>query len=494
MRATIESACGGHPLEGLLYAQADLKALCADRPLDWSEYAHMNEFHGNASVLKRYAGLPPDEPLPFAIEHAIPYDLEAAYEYDLNCGLPMFLAVHEESAALYRGGPVPDVQAVGFTHLYALELFERLHPQLRETPRRGTIVFPDKSTLLMDTDFDRDAFAAKLAALPEEYQPVVVCLYWRDVQRGNHGAYERAGLPLVTCGHLRDGDFLLRLHDLCRRFRYACANDIAGSFVLSILSGCHFFHLPGGPLTQRKHGRTGVHDHDPALDMPRKAACLAASPFPPASPEAQRRLARELAGVAYKKTPREIAELHACAQEALRRAIAPLKLELNGQTPLEPWHRLLPAGIDPDGWMRREACLRVARSPGVAAIRLTLDFRKPASDSDAVVDLEILVQGRPFARLRPPRFHREVLVTCDPFAPETVIRLVSSHAPLLPGEPRERSLRLSRVELMDAAGARSQTVAGEKSATRNKPATPGRRRSLLRRAKESVLRAFRRGQ
>jgi hypothetical protein len=465
-----------HPLDGLLFHQRDLRLLCAERPLDWDEYAHMNEFHGNAGIMKRFIGLPEDEPLPFALEHAIPYDLGEAYAYDLNCALPTFLAVNEESAATYTKGGMPSVHAVGFSYLYAMQLYEEQHPYATVSERRGTLVFPDKSTLLMDTDFDRAAFAAGLAALPEEYQPVVVCTYWRDYLRGLHQPYEDAGIPVVSAGHLRDPDFPLRLHDLCRRFRYACANDLAGSFALSILSGCHFFHLPAGEITMLKNGNTNTFSRDPSLEKPQKAACLAASPFPPQDPAKQRELAVYHAGVSNQKTREELRAIYEQAQRDLRADLQPVSFELHEKTQLEYLHRLLPAGIDRDGWMRRSAKIRLTHKERIGAVRFTLQFMKPAVEAGPVVELEVLVNGKLFAHLRPPRFKHLLLIPLPTQDGETVVEFVSSFDLQLTGEPRHRSLRLEKIELLTPA----QTLEAQMpKKSQVKPSAPKEKPSLM---------------
>jgi hypothetical protein len=353
----------------LLYGQDDLAAICAERPLEWGEYAPMNEFHGNASVLKRYMGLPDGRPLAFAVEHAIPYDLDKAYDYDAQCGLPMFLSSNRSSRDLYRASGL-DAREAGFAYLYALELFKREHGAFPRRLRRGTLVFPDKSTLLMNTDFDRAAFARRLRELPPEFQPVVVCVYWKDYLRGTHAPFQEAGLPLVSCGHLQDALFPFRLHDLCRRFRYACANDIAGSFVLSILSGCHFFHLPGGPVTMVKSGERRHHEQDPGLSKPDKAACLAAAPYPPSNPWRQRRLARRLAGVSHVRSRKVLRAWHAEAEKMLADRLVPGGYEFGPGMPPGRLAAFRPAGIDLDGWCRKAASFRIPASARIRAVHL----------------------------------------------------------------------------------------------------------------------------
>ncbi|MCE9519627.1 MAG: hypothetical protein K8R87_08760 [Verrucomicrobia bacterium] len=460
-----------HPLDGLLYQQRDLEHLCAERPLDWEEYAHMNEFHGNAATLKRFAGLPLDDPLPLAIEHAIPYDLKKPYDYDLNCALPTFLAVHEESARIYRSGGMEYVEPIGFVQLYALDVFQRLHPNETERARRGTIVFPDKSTLLMDTDFDRAAFAQRLMELPEEFQPVVVCLYWRDFVRGRHRPFEEAGLPVVSAGHLRDPDFPLRLHDLCRRFRYSCANDLAGSFVASVLSGCHFFHLPTTGLTQQKYGVTSHFECDPTLMQPHKAACIAASPFPPQSPDEQRDLVKQHAGTRLKKTPDQLREIVDEARQRLRRGLAPCAITLDQATSAESLrmlHRMLPVGIDRDGWARKRCRLRIANTDIVAAARLRLAFRMDVEVARQV--MEIFLNGRPIRSHVPPPFGPSLLLEINAAEGDAVIDFISHDEFPLESEPRCRSFRIACVDLLSVA--ELARINEQANSTKPKPVAP----------------------
>jgi hypothetical protein len=366
-------------LSGLKYHQWDLDRLCSERPLDWSEYHHMNQFHGNASILMRYAGLPPENPLPFCIEHAIPYDLDEAYEYDLSSGLKTFLAVNERSANLYRKAGVPKVHPIGFSHLYALDLYHEIHANEPHPERRGTIVFPDKSTLLMETDFDREKFATILANLPDEFQPVVVCIYWKDYVRGTHIPFCDAGLPLVTCGHLLDGDFLLRFHDLCRNFKYSCANDIAGSFTLSILSGCQFFFLNAGSMSQLKYGKKTTYKNDPSLSKPIKRSCIEAAPFPPEGGDLQQEMAQSNAGCAFKKSKETIRELYDQAKVRQKRTEPLFRFDFDDEPDKSMLFSHLPVGIDTDGWIREYASLHLIVPDNTRAIRFEVYF--PYNDS-----------------------------------------------------------------------------------------------------------------
>jgi hypothetical protein len=272
-----------------------------------------------------------------------------------------------------------------------------------------------------------------------------VCIYWRDHLRGTHEPFVAAGLPVVTCGHLRDADFQLRLHDLCRRFRYSCANDLAGSFVLSVLSGCHFFHLPTDGLTQKKYGVTSTHDKDPTLKNPDKAACIAASPFPPESPNTQRILAEGLAGIRFMRTREEFQTLHMKARKMLADALGPGQIVLGQATERAALHRLLPVGLDFDGWARTRCVLHLDNPKKVGAARLHLEF---ILSQDSGQTVEVRVNRELIRTLTPPAYKQKVLIELPANCETCEIMLTSNREIQLIGDQRSRAYRIHQIELL----------------------------------------------
>ncbi len=431
----------------LRYHQDNLQQLCAERPLDWSEYHHMNHFHGNHSIISRYAELDHSTPLPFSIEHAIPYDLSEPYDYDIQSGLPTFLAVHDRSAALYRQKNVPSVIPVGYSYLYALKLYQKLHPDCTPAARKGTLVFPDKSTLLMDTDFDRNEFAQRLLNLPKEYHPLAVCIYWKDYIRGTHLPFQEAGIPLVSAGHMMDPDFQLRLHDLCRHFKYSCANDLAGSFTLSVLSGCHFFHLNTGQVTQNKDGTKKTFDRDPTLDHPFKKECLAASPFPPRSKEVQVELAQVHAGLIHQKSKPELQNIFTKARDRLQNQENPLSIHFDKKVSKRHLFSLLPSGIDIDGWARKQASLHIPIPRETSAIQLVIEL--PEWSGLEKHYLEIAVNGILHSTLSCSYGIEEIKIPVAPGTAEKILLTFhSKYEFTMPDGNRKRSFRIHFFQLL----------------------------------------------
>jgi hypothetical protein len=359
------------------YDQTDIVALSAAPKFSAREYYAPNEYYGFHDLIKDYAGLPRNMALPFAMEHAITFDDPAGYLPYLDSGLPIILSVTEGQASVLRARTRAKVETIGSAFFYMQRVADPLFAQGPLPERRGTLVFPDKSTVEKDTDFDRDAFARRLAGLPEEFQPVAVSMPWRDVQRGAFAAFERAGLMLVTSGHVRDPLFLFRQYDLCRHFRYAAANDISTSFCMSVLGGCRFFFLPGGALTITEHGVTTIHENEPTLHLPAKQACLEVSRFPPSEDRsAQLRLAEHYAGKSFVRAPDFFRAASQDGYRMLQAATPPPLSAISGSAP-DTRAAWLTNGIDVDGWAGDRASLRVPERACAWGVRLQVEFPRP---------------------------------------------------------------------------------------------------------------------
>jgi FkbM family methyltransferase len=203
----------------------ELEALAAERPLATVEAFKPNDFYGHATVLKRYAGLPET----FAIRAVMPHGpsfCHKLWDTELKDPCPTILAISDQQRALYQEQcPHKRVTVIGSPVLYAARLMEDELSDLRARAR-GTIVFPTHSTHHVTVEFDHPAFIDELRALPDDLQPVRVCLYWRDIQLERHLAYQRAGLACVTAGHMFDPEFVPRVLRLLSSHRHAIANKL----------------------------------------------------------------------------------------------------------------------------------------------------------------------------------------------------------------------------------------------------------------------------
>lgn len=375
------------------FGQEDLHARSREPQLAEREYYSSNHLYGGAEVLRNYAGLPPGMPIPWALQLVLDFRTEPEMETNdartlhimekmESCGMPGSFFFNElfTRAATERGLPNP--QSIGHTFLYARDNYHRAFPEAAEPERRGTIALPDKSDLNKLLDFDREAYAARLAALPEEYQPVYVSMHWRDYERGCHEPYLKAGLKMVCSGHPNEPEFYFRLYDIFRQFKYACSNEISTSYGLSVLSGCRFFYLEGGDVTiVRPSGSyTGP---EPLLDRPGRQACVEASPYPPSLiPEtSQQELAARFCGLTHKKSPEFFQQQWSLARQALSETVTTGDFSFSqtkGTRDLAGW---LCHGMDIDGWADPHSGLEVPHRTGFAEVELRVEVLRPAVDA-----------------------------------------------------------------------------------------------------------------
>jgi len=88
-----------------------------------------------------------------------------------------------------------------------------------------------------------ERLADELVKLPEKFQPVSVCIFWRDYNLGHHRPFAARGLKIVSAGHMFDPFFLWRLYALCRPNKYSSGNGIGSYIWYSMAAGCQYFPL-----------------------------------------------------------------------------------------------------------------------------------------------------------------------------------------------------------------------------------------------------------
>jgi len=226
-------------LEDTLVSQKDLRRLCLDRPLVTKEVFDGNAFYGNDLILKRYARLPPAYRLKAVIPHGMTFDDDFLWLAEARSPLPAVLCwmPHREQVYASRANKTVFRSAAPF--LYVVQMLKD-HPRPQ---RRGTIYFASHSThhIVALTDFA--SIADELTHLGEEYQPVTVCMYWRDFNLGHHMPFQERGLPIVSAGHIYDPAFLFRFYHLCSMHWYAASHNLGSHLFYAVKGGCSFFDL-----------------------------------------------------------------------------------------------------------------------------------------------------------------------------------------------------------------------------------------------------------
>lgn len=226
-------------LEETLKHQLDLKRLCADRNQSTWEAFKPNDFYGIAFIIKKYANLPIWYSLKAIIPHGIVFDQAYVWTVERKANLPLILCYPDFRKKIYSDISNKRVVLSAAPYLYALKLLKD-QPQ---PERRGTIFFPHHSTHNFKAIMDLEKIAKALNKLEKQYQPITICMYWRDVNLGHHEIFLRYGFDVVSAGHIFDPFFLSRFYHICSLHRYAAGNSAGSHIFYSIKAGCSYFHL-----------------------------------------------------------------------------------------------------------------------------------------------------------------------------------------------------------------------------------------------------------
>ena len=98
---------------------------------------------------------------------------------------------------------------------------------------KGTVAFPAHSTIYSRAIYDIDEYCNLLKSLPDEFQPVTICLHHSDIEEYEMDKeFEKRGFKTV-CASFNQGDkqFYEAFYDILCSHKYATSNE-PGSFFL----------------------------------------------------------------------------------------------------------------------------------------------------------------------------------------------------------------------------------------------------------------------
>ncbi len=195
-------------------------------------------WYGLDLALKQWAGLPPAIPVLLTTHHGIELMVEEMPTYIGNKN-PIIVA-REDYRKLYQEKYGKQAFRAGNSYV----LYRRTNNIGLAPDARGTLAFPAHSTHHITAEFDVDGYIGQLLALPEAFQPVSVCLYWKDILLGRDKLFRNRDIPVYTAGHMFDPLFHKTLYTILRNFRYTTSNNIlVSNAVLSLEMGQTSFYL-----------------------------------------------------------------------------------------------------------------------------------------------------------------------------------------------------------------------------------------------------------
>ncbi len=194
--------------------------------------------YGMRDIFLEYFELPKTLITSFHLDHGInlPEPNKKIEEYTYKNNAAVFVT-NEEMKEVFQKVTTKPVHATG-------ALFPRYREMNQIEPkadRKGTVAFPIHSIFGVDIKGGWEEYAESLLALPEEFQPVRICVYWLDVARGRHQVFEEMGLEVVTAGYFTSQKFVQRFYDILSSSKYATSNEFGSYLPYAIEMGIPFF-------------------------------------------------------------------------------------------------------------------------------------------------------------------------------------------------------------------------------------------------------------
>ena len=126
-------------------------------------------------------------------------------------------------------------------NLYSPNVFYRRKNKIEKSPdAKGTIAFPAHTTPIIDDLSNMEEYIQKLKNLPDEFQPVSICLYYQDILRGKHKIFLEHNFPVYTAGYLEDQRFISRFYNILKNFKYATSNEVGSYIYYAVEMGIPF--------------------------------------------------------------------------------------------------------------------------------------------------------------------------------------------------------------------------------------------------------------
>lgn len=204
---------------------------CLAKQLYWTA-----EVYSFGKYIRKYAYYPSFFPLYCYTDHGAGEYFDQIAKHEIESTAPVQFYNSPISTELFK--KVSNKPC--YTMLSPFVICRRMNKIEQSKNAKGTLAFPSHSTPDIDLVSDIEGYIEELKKLPEEFQPVSVCLHMHDINKGQHKIFMKHGFPVYTAGHALDCRFAERFYDILKNFKYTTSNLIGSYTYYSIEMGIPF--------------------------------------------------------------------------------------------------------------------------------------------------------------------------------------------------------------------------------------------------------------
>lgn len=195
-----------------------------------------NFFYGISNTLENYCGY--EKPIKACIEHGVYFGDYVNEKEAVKSGFPAVITFSRQREKHLRSASNKMIFPIGPYIYYALPSLseDEINSKKRELGKT-LLFFPSHSIERVETQFDIKNLIEQIQDFKAKhnFQTVIVCLYYRDVELGRCKVYRDAGFLTACCGRREDPAFLRRQKSLLLLADYTASNSIGTHIGYSIL-------------------------------------------------------------------------------------------------------------------------------------------------------------------------------------------------------------------------------------------------------------------
>lgn len=229
------------------YSEENLKKLCDDKYThkgfaDWHYWPA--EVYSFGKHIRNYGFYPQMLPLHIYTDHGVGHYSDEISKHELE---------HDAYCQFYHSAKsVDEYKKVSEKPCYVLlspfVMCRRKNQIIQSKTAKGTLAFPAHTTPEIDDFSDIELYIKQLKEMPEEFQPVCVCLHMHDINKQQHKIFEKHGIPVYTAGNAFDQRFAERFYEILKNFKYTTSNIIGSYTYYSVEMGIPFSIYGNKPI------------------------------------------------------------------------------------------------------------------------------------------------------------------------------------------------------------------------------------------------------
>ena len=179
-----------------------------------------NNTYGILKNLKKYSSFNGIEKV--AIEHGY-YIGEFVYENEINYSKLLTFSKEREEIINRKSNNSFGISIGPYIHYIDSFYSETEMINLKKFFGKTLLVFPTHSLECIDI-VESNFLIKKIEEIKNDYNTVLVCLYYADIQKGIDKLYKKYNYKIVTAGHRYDVQFLNRLKSIIQLSDYSISN------------------------------------------------------------------------------------------------------------------------------------------------------------------------------------------------------------------------------------------------------------------------------